>query len=56
MYFKYLNMGHRGFMAARLSDLRKISVDEYLAAVTDDVRWWKDGCPQDDPLLLEKRG
>ncbi len=55
VYFKNLNMGHRGFMAARLSDLRKISMDEYLAAVTDDVRWWKDGCPKDDPRLLEQR-
>lgn len=56
VYFKYLNMGHRGLRPTRLSFLDRISVDEYCAAVTDDIRWWKDGCPQDDQRLLELRG
>ena len=56
VYFKYLNMGYRGLLPVSLSDPRKISVDDYRAAVTDDVRWWKDGCPQDDPRLLKLKG
>lgn len=56
VYFKYLNMGYRGLRPSSLSDLRQISVDDYRAAVTDDVRWWKEGCPQDDPRLLKLKG
>lgn len=56
VHFKFLNMGHRGMMAVYLSDLKEISLTDYQAAVTDDVRWWKDGCPQDDPRLRELRG
>jgi hypothetical protein len=51
--FKFLNMGHRGFMATFISDLRKISAADYHAAVVDDIRWWKAGCPQDDRRVLE---
>ena len=56
VYFKYLNMGYRGLMPVSLSDLHKISVDDYRAAVMDDVRWWKEGCPQDDPRVLKLKG
>lgn len=54
--FKFLNMGHRGFEASRISDLHTISAADYVAAVTDDVRWWKAGCPMDDPRRLEQEG
>ena len=56
VHFKFLNMGHRGFRAVFISDLRKISPEDHLAAVTDDVRWWRAGCPQDDARVLELKG
>lgn len=56
VHFKFLNMGHRGFRACFISDLHKITAADFLAAVTADVRWWRAGCPQDDPRVLELRG
>jgi hypothetical protein len=54
--FKYLNMGHRGLNAARISDLRQISLEQYQTAVKGDLAWCKAGCPMDDPRRLELEG
>jgi hypothetical protein len=53
--FKFLNLGNRGLSMSQWSDLKKISVAQFTAAVADDVRWWKDGSPLDDPRSIELR-
>lgn len=53
--FKFLNVGNRGLMNPRITDLSKLTASQYHAAVVDDIRWWKAGCPQDDPRVIELR-
>jgi hypothetical protein len=54
--FKFPNMGNRGLKPARWYDLDKIAPAQFAEAVADDVRWWKNGAPMDDPRARELRG
>ena len=51
--YKSLNDRLRGTKFARLTDLNKTSSADFVAAVADDVQWWKSGNPMDDPRRLE---
>ena len=50
--YKSLNDRQRGTKFARLTDLNKTSSADFVAAVADDVQWWKSGSPMDDPRRL----
>jgi hypothetical protein len=54
--FKFPNMGNRGLRPARWYDLDKITSAQFAEAVADDVRWWQNGAPMDDPRARELRG
>jgi hypothetical protein len=54
--FKFPNMGNRGLKPARWYDLDRITADQFAEAVADDVRWWQNGAPMDEPRARELRG
>jgi len=51
--FKFPNMGNRGMTSVRWYDMNEVTLDQYVKAVADDVRWWKNGSPMDDPRRKE---
>lgn len=54
--FKFVNMRYRGLMLVNFSEFDKITPSEFADAVADEVQWWKNGAPMDDPRAIELRG
>lgn len=54
--FRFPNMRYRGLMLVNFNDFDKTTPAEFAEAVADEVQWWKNGAPMEDPRARELRG